>query len=428
MHLSTARYVALLAAAAFLLRLATVLVVRDITEGPTGSPSNDDVQFGGLAQRLAEGQGYRNAEGKPTSFRAPGYPLLLAAIYKATGVHPPVAYLLNCLLGALSCVLTYLLARELLTEHIARWAGILACLYPAHIYFATLYLSENPFAPSLGIGVLLLVRYVKGGATWLLAVAGFVLGFATLTRPMAVLLLVLLPPVVVWCDFHRGRWPVVPCCLFAATFLAVVLPWTYRNYEVHGHAVLVATNGGSTFYGGNNDRVVDLSQPRGLGYWFSTTELPHRDQIEAQPDEWSHDQMEWKLGKDWLRDHPWKVPPLLVFKSLRMWWLPDFGAGKLNYVIRAVSYTPFLLLIVLGAARVFRDRAYWTPAWLVVHLTMLATFVTVLIFFGEPRFRDANTPLLMVYAVLGIRRWIELVPNCKTKVAKFSDSPQTCHV
>ena len=212
-----------------------------------------------------------------------------------------MVYLLNCLLGALSCVLTYLLARELVTEPVARWAGILACLYPGHIYFATLYLSENPFAPCLGLGVLLLVRYVKGGATWLLALAGLVLGFAALTRPMAILLLVLLPPVVAWYDIHRGRWPVMPCCLFAVTFLAVVLPWTYRNHEVHGHAVLVATNGGSTFYGGNNDRVVDWSQPRGLGYWFSTTELPQRELIDAQPDEWSHDQMEWKLGKDWLR-------------------------------------------------------------------------------------------------------------------------------
>ena len=83
MQISTARYVALLAAAALLLRLTTVLLLRDITEGPKGSPSNDDVQFAGLAERMAEGQGYLNAEGKATSFCAPGYPLLLAAIYKS---------------------------------------------------------------------------------------------------------------------------------------------------------------------------------------------------------------------------------------------------------------------------------------------------------------------------------------------------------
>jgi hypothetical protein len=46
---------------------------------------------------------------------------------------------------------------------------------------------------------------------------------------------------------EHGRYGVFP---------GVMAPWTVRNYRVHGRFVLVATNGGSTFYGRNNDRVV----------------------------------------------------------------------------------------------------------------------------------------------------------------------------
>ena len=129
MRLSTAQYLIALAAAAFLVRLAAVLLLRDIHEGPSGGPSNDDVQFYRLGRSLAAGDGYCLVPGKPTSFRAPGYPFLLAAVFASVGDHPPIIYVLNCLLGALSCVLAYALGRELLSEGLARLAGALGCCY-----------------------------------------------------------------------------------------------------------------------------------------------------------------------------------------------------------------------------------------------------------------------------------------------------------
>jgi hypothetical protein len=183
------------------------------------------------------------------------------------------------------------------------------------------------------------------------------------------------------------------------------LPWTYRNYGTHGQFVLVATNGGSTFYGANNERVA--TETRNLGYWIATNHLPHRDLIDAQPDEFSHDKMEWKLGKDWVRENPDKAALLEVFKFLRLWWLPDFAGGTVNYILRVILYAPYFLLLLAGACQVCRSREFWSLPWLAVHVTMLATVITALIFFGDPRFRDANMPLLMLYAVLG---WAALRP------------------
>ena len=222
---------------------------------------------------------------------------------------------------------------------------------------------------------------------------------------MAVLLLPLLLPLLALHDWRGGRRP-ISCLLYAAAFLTVLLPWTYRNYRAHGQFVLVATNGGSTFYGANNERVA--TESRHLGYWIATNHLPHRDLIDAQPDEVSHDKMEWKLGKDWVRDNPGKAARLEVFKLLRLWWPPDFAGGRVNYILRIVLYVPYVVLFLAGAWCVCRSRAFWSLPWWTVHATMLATVITALIFFGDPRFRDANMPLLMQYAALGwatLHRW-----------------------
>src|SRR5580704_4940195 len=114
MRFTAAQYLIAVATVAFVIRLAAVFLLRDITEGPTGAPSNDDVQFYRLGLSLAAGEGYCIVPGKPTSFRAPGFPFVLAAVFATIGDHPQIIYVLNCLLGALACVLTYALGRELL--------------------------------------------------------------------------------------------------------------------------------------------------------------------------------------------------------------------------------------------------------------------------------------------------------------------------
>jgi 4-amino-4-deoxy-L-arabinose transferase-like glycosyltransferase len=423
MRMKPLTFVALLFAAAFALRLAMALTLRDPRVGPQGASSADDVEFDNLAQSLARGDGFANDRGRPTSFRAPGWPLFLAPFYAAFGSCYPLVYVLSCLLGALSCVLTYLLARELVSEGLARLAGGLAAVYLPHAWFATMLLSENLFVPLLVLGLWLIIRHLKRPSVGLLALSGLVLGFATLTRPFALLLLPLLLGVLV-VAWRRERRPlVVPALVFTAAFAACIVPWTVRNQQVHGRFVLVATNGGSTFYGGNNGRVV--GEWRMFGNWISTTDLPHRDRIEAAPDEVSHDKVEWQLGVDWLREHPGSVPLLLVLKTARLClWLPDFdGSSGLYQVVRVAMWVPFLLLMACGAWVCLRDRSRRGTPWLALHATLLATFLTAWIFWGSPRFRDANLGLLMIYAALGAqwlfrRRTPQSVPGASPAAAR----------
>jgi 4-amino-4-deoxy-L-arabinose transferase-like glycosyltransferase len=402
--LKSSAFILLLFAAAFAVRLALVLALRDPNVGPVGIASADDVEFNNLALRLAHGAGYVGDTGQPTSFRAPGWPLLLAGFYAVFGTNPPGVYVLLCLLGAAGCVLTYLLAREFIPEAAARLAGVLAAVYLPYAYFSCSFLSEGLFVPQLLLGLLLLVRYLKQPSLLLLILAGLVLGWTALTRPFALLLLPMAWGVLLL-ESRRRRGLVVPVVLFTAAFAVVIAPWTVRNHVVHGRFVLIATNGGSTFYGGNNGRVV--SEWRHFGNWISTTELPDRDRIVATPDEVSHDKMEWRLGIEWLREHKRYVPLLLVLKTARLClWLPDFDGGSRFFLaVRALGYVPFLLLMICGGWVCLRDRSYRGPTWLVLHGTLLATLATAWIFWGSPRFRDANVGILMIYAALGAQ-WL----------------------
>lgn len=402
-------------AVSFVVRTALVLALRDVHVGPCGICSADDVEFNNLALRVSRGEGYVNDQGLPTSFRAPGWPLFLAGIYRLIGVHVPLVYLVLCLLGASACVLTYLLARELVSENTARVAGSLATIYVPHVYFSAGFLSEGLFVPLLALGGWLFIRSLKAGSLAPLLFAGLALSCATLTRPFALLLWPILSTILVVTRFRQRRLPLLHMLAFTLAFSLCIVPWTLRNQHVHGRFVLIATNGGSTFYGGNNERVV--REIRQLGYWISTTELPHRDWIEAAPTEVEHDKMEWKLGLDWLCDNLQFVPFLCACKAARLClWLPDFDGGSRWYLfVRVLGYMPFLPLILLGLIVCVRRRLHRQSEWMVVHGMLLATLITALIFWGSPRFRDANLPLLMLYAAVGLERIrsVECVNNLK---------------
>ncbi len=389
---------------AFLVRFAAALLLRNVHAGPGSQTGADGIEYNALGLQLTRGHGYALTPGHPTSFRAPGYPFSLAAIYYIFGEQFVVTYLVSCLIGALTCLFTYFLARELLTERWARMAGVLLALYLPHIYFATVFDSENLFGLCLAAGLWSLAQCVRTRSVAWATVGGLLLGYAALTRPFSLLLLPIVLGILISTVPRNIRRRAALAAAFAISFICVVLPWTLRNYAVHGSWVLVATNGGSTFYGGNNDIV--LHDRHYLGGWITTVRLPGRAAIEAMPSEVTHDRKEWSLGFQWVEHHLSTVPILLLMK-LGRFVLPDIDSGNRNYVLlQIVGATPMLIAMFCGVGLVTTSRRYRSGPWCLIHCTVAATLLTVLVFWGGPRFRDANAPILMLYAVIGVRHVI----------------------
>lgn len=398
-RLPAAKFAPVLFLLAFAVRLVVLVALRNPAAPPGRQAGADAVEFNQLALSLARGDGYALVPGTPTSFRAPGFPFALSLVYRAFSENYWLAYLFLVCLGALACVLIWLLGRELMPETGGRIAGLLGVFYFPHVYISTLLMSENLFAPLLAAGLLLLVRALKSRGALPAACAGLCLGCAALTRPFAALLLPLLAALLFLAlvRHHRLR-ALAAATAFAAAFIAPVIPWAARNRQVHGATVLFTTNGGNTFYGSNNDLVVN--DRRYLGVWVPTTILPHRDVIDSMPGEVSHDRKEWEFGLLWVREHAARMPLLSLYKLARL-CLPSIESGNRKFVLLdSVLYLPYAVLYLLAIWRVRSDRSLRSPPWLALHLVIAATVVTTLVFYGLPRFRDANVAALMCYAAL----------------------------
>jgi hypothetical protein len=144
-----------------------------------------------------------------------------------------------------------------------------------------------------------------------------------------------------------------------------------------------------------------------MGSWIATNYLPHRKEIEATPDEYTHDRLEWKLGEGWVEAHLIDLP-LTTFYKVARFWLPDWSSANRKFVLMQLAgYTPFGILMLLGLFVSLRQLPKAAaPAWLAVHGVLAANLFATLIFYGSARFRDSIAPVLMVYTAVGLQRAI----------------------
>ncbi|MFT4539069.1 MAG: Flp pilus assembly protein TadD/4-amino-4-deoxy-L-arabinose transferase-like glycosyltransferase [Planctomycetota bacterium] len=187
-------------------------------------------------------------------FRPPLVVFWMASIFGVIGHQHYTARVLQCLLGAGACVLTYLLGRRLFGEGSGLCAGVLAALYWILIYFDTEY-REVTFLAFLYVAVMLaLLRYRDRpslkGAVWV----GLLHGAAILAKPNGLLLI---PLLLVWMvlvtrmrSSRRQHW--IHASGLVAAVLLCVLPVSIRNLTAGDDAVLISSNGGINFYIGNN--------------------------------------------------------------------------------------------------------------------------------------------------------------------------------
>ncbi len=295
-----------LLALGFLARFVCVLVLHNPHALPKPLAIRDAIEYNALALNLVKFGEYSIRIGHPSSFRAPGFPLWVAALYSISYDNRFLVYAGQCLLGALGCLLAYLLARELLPEVDARRSGLLAVVYMPAIFLCTLFFSDTLYADCVGLGMLLFVRYLRTKRSACLVIAGLALGYGALTRPAGILVLPALLAILIAAMIRERRFRWLPCLALTLSCCAVVAPWTWRNYVVHHQFVLIATNGGWTFYGSNNNIV--LHNRRFLGRFAPPYLLQQRAVVNAMP-EVSLDRLEWRLGIAWVRAH-WASMPL----------------------------------------------------------------------------------------------------------------------
>jgi 4-amino-4-deoxy-L-arabinose transferase-like glycosyltransferase len=324
-----------------------------------------------LARQLSELGTYRDPRGE-FAFWPPGYPFYLLPFIKAFGAHHWVPIIANFALYVGSLFVVYDLARRCGGSTAPRLATLIAAAWPNYIFASGTASKELLLVTLVPLALLLYFRASDAvsriHATGLLALSGAVFALASLTQPG----LLLLPSILIGYEMTRRTAigaAAIRVGLVVGVLAILIGLWTYRNFVVLGSAVLISTNGGSTFYRANNPLATGGYTERGERSLDGLGELErHRRGLE--------------YGTEWIRSHPMDFLKLAWRKQVL--FLGDDGEGVYETLKRGLE---------IGDARYFWLKMVSNLFWLVAWLLILAGFI---------RGGGASAPQLASTCALGL--------------------------
>jgi preprotein translocase subunit Sec61beta len=365
--------------------------------------TRDEREYLSLGRSLAAGRGFVYDEavgGGPVDpfGRAPGYPAWLALVGPAEQAAsvPAGVKMVQSLAGCAGVWLVYVLARRVAGPRSAEVAAALAAVYPPLVWIAGYAMSEAIYWP-LGLAASWAasrtLEPARSEPRHALA-AGLLSGVAILVRPAHLLFLPAFLGWLVW--RRRGQ----AAALVLAASVAIVGPWTARNYAHHGRFVLVASEGGVTFWTGNHPEAT------GEGDMAANPQLKVASlALRARHPSLSEEAMEpvyYREALAWMAAHPMDWLRLELRKAffLVVPIGPSYALHSARYELASiVSYA----LVALGALAGWLLGGRHARAGLASGLWLLAgsAVATSLVFFPQERFRiPVIDPTLIVSASL----------------------------
>ena len=374
----------------------------------------DSADYDRLARSLAEGRGYTNARGEPTSWRPPLYPAFVAAIYRAADGSVEAVRLVQVLVDVGTVALGYQLGTVLFGAVAGRIAGLLIAVNVSTISASSRLLSETLFTMLLMAGVVLAVGWWralhadrKTAAVALGVGVGAVVGAGTLCRGVLLLYPLCLIGVAVlrWC-VSPPAWERSPSAaptnrrglLLASAalllgFALIVMPWTVRNYRVHGALVPVATQVGVALYSAYNPPAGWIF---GMDSQDETVVAAHRlSEVEASA-------MLTRAAVGSILSSPRRTLRLEALKAVYFWvpvdWeiLPVYGAVNPTYL-----FVGLWALVYAGLQLTHKWRPNEVPTW-AAWLPIAYLFAMAMVVQGTPRYRLPCEPLLAVFAAAAL--------------------------
>ncbi len=191
--------------------------------------------------------------GQGVFYQAPLYPYLMGLVYALGASSPVVIKVLQCLGGAVACVLLALAGGSFFSRRVGLAAGFLLAVYPPAIFFDGTI--QNTSVASFLLVALLYCLADSGKGLYKSIRIGIVLGLAALTRENA---LIFVPVVFLWLlpAFPRSGTasPAArPSARWVLLGLAIVLlPVLARNRIAGGEFALTTSQLGSNLYIGNS--------------------------------------------------------------------------------------------------------------------------------------------------------------------------------
>ena len=214
---------------------------------------------GNMARNLVAGRGFGSTldSTQPSAMMTPVYPLIVAVLFEAFGVHTPASifavHALNCVLNALACIPIFLIARRSFGERVGRWAAWGWAIFPYGIYFSAAWAWSTHLLLLCLCWLLYLAQEMEQSSRLgLWAGFGLLAGFAGLTEPSALIVVPFLVALACWQLRRQGKSWFMPGAVASLALAAAISPWVIRNAMVFHRFIPMRDNMGLELWMGNN--------------------------------------------------------------------------------------------------------------------------------------------------------------------------------
>ena len=206
-----------------------------------GLDNNDSQHYVVIAKNIVEHHSYSRFFDPPfqlDGYRTPLLPAYFVPFIWLLGFDSTwMAILILIFVLSLIPVVSYFLAKLFISERKSFWVGILVALEPLLAYRSNFAEPDILMMLLFLISVYFLIIFWRNLKIKDLVGAAVFLGLLTLAKPAGVYILIFfLAFILSKLFFNKDKWKkiifsAIICC---AVFLAMVLPWLYRNYRVFG--------------------------------------------------------------------------------------------------------------------------------------------------------------------------------------------------
>jgi 4-amino-4-deoxy-L-arabinose transferase-like glycosyltransferase/tetratricopeptide (TPR) repeat protein len=344
--------------------------------------------------------------------QAPLYPYMVAAVFHLLGDEHAMVARAQALLGALTCLLTFLLAWKVLSPRGALLAGLMLAFMGSYYFYDAFILRDGPMAFLVVLLAYALQAAVEKDSVRRWLTAGMTLGLFSLAKETGPALMALtLVGLAIW-KRSDPKAAALRGGVVILGWLLLLSPAIARNLEVGAPPLKLSTRGPEVFITGNAlgqdgvgwDPPIDemrrilMDANFKLGKSMAATLATHR------ADPWGYVEVLWNKTRAFFNGY--EVPNNVDFYLHRA-HLPTLRLGFVSMSFLAPACLLGLLLAIP------RRRKLAVPL-----LLLGAVSASVIALYMLARFRLQALPLMAVFAALSVdwawttvseRRWARLV-------------------
>lgn len=394
-------FLALIFLFAFVLRLAYLFFLKDYY--PFYDRPGSDVQYyHDWAKEIAQGDWL----GSKPFFGFPLYPYVLAVGYRLFLGSPELMRLMHLGLGALNCVLIYLVAQRLFSRRVAILASLLTAIHFDFIFYDALmmHVSLIIFLSLIIIYSLLNRDTMKTKRAWFYL--GLLIGLAALGDGKFLIFFIILA-FCLGCPktptFALKRWAILWPIILG--FCLIVGSVTLRNKIVGGEWIFISAHSGLSFYVGNNPEAEGVfSNPE---FIRPTHRTQDEDLLIATMARTGKSVSPLQASRYWrdqalhfIRKEPRRYLNLLL-KKAGMFFQQREDAYDIDLILQRswknrLDINPFFLLCPLSFLGLFLSmRQHKETLWM--NGLLVSSLLLTLIYFLTHRHRITIVPFLLIY-------------------------------